>query len=140
MVYILSNDPARIVMGVRRRQRGSGRRRQRGSGRRRQKGSGRRRQRGSGFREIVKTVASKVIPYAKQAGKYALREGLRRAPQLLASKNKANFIKDALKHTALSGVNQLAREIGTVQVKQGRRPRKRVSTGRTRRFTDHMVR
>jgi len=133
MVYILSSDPARTVMRVRRRQRGSGRRRQRGSGRRRQRGSGRRRQRGSGRRRqrgsgrrrqrgsgfvknVVQAVASKVLPLAKQAGKYVIREGVMKAPGLLLARNKSDYLKQAIKDTALQGVKHIANNISSGSV------------------------
>jgi len=125
MVYILSSDPVRTVMRVRGRQRGSGRRRQRGSGRRRQRGSGRRRQRGgrrrqrgNGLGDVVKAVAGKIIPFAKQAGKYVLREGLQKAPGLLLSKDKTGYLKKALKDSTLHGVQQLANKLARGSVRK----------------------
>jgi len=118
MVYILSSDPVRTIMSARSRQRGSGRRRQRGSGRRRQRG-GRRRQRGYGFGDVVKKIAGQVLPYAKKAGKFVIREGLRKAPGLLNSKKKGDFLRNAIKESAKRGMNQIMTEI------QNRKPRRK---------------
>jgi len=116
MVYILSSDPARTIMVARRRQKGSGRRRQRGSGRRqrqrggrrrRQRGGRRRRQRGHGVIDVIKGIAGHVLPYAKKAGKYILREGIKKAPGLITSDKKGAFLRNAVKETAQQGVKQI---------------------------------
>ena len=125
MVYILSSDPARTIMVGRRRQSGSGRRRQRGSGRRRQRGRGRRRQRGDGVFDVIKTVGSKLLPFAKQVGKYALKQGLKKAPGYVFSRNKQAYVKNAIKDTALGGLKHFAGNLARGPDRKARVPRRR---------------
>lgn len=61
--------------------------------------------------DALKSVARTILPFAKKAGKFALREGLRQAPDLMLSENKPSFFKQAVKDTTMRGFRQLAAEV-----------------------------